>query len=87
MQAKSVMTNSQSINNFRLDINGLRAIAVLLVLFFHLFSFIALLNDYSWSFVLNGGYVGLKIFFVISGGLTSALCTLIGSKKRKISMQ
>ena len=64
MQAKSVMTSSQSINNFRLDINGLRAVSVLLVLFFHLFSFIAL-NDYSWAFALNGGYVGVDIFFVI----------------------
>lgn len=72
MQAKSVMTSSQSINNFRLDINGLRAIAVLLVLFFHLFSFIAL-NDYSWAFALNGGYVGVDIFFVISGFLMTAI--------------
>ncbi len=84
MQAKSVMTNSQSINNFRLDINGLRAIAVLLVLFFHLFSFIAL-NDYSWTYTLNGGYVGVDIFFVISGFLMTAII-IKGLRKENFSI-
>ena len=41
---------------FRADIEGLRAIAVLAVLFFHL--------DESW---LPGGFVGVDVFFVISG--------------------
>ncbi len=84
MQTKSVRKDSQNINNFRLDINGLRAIAVLLVLFFHLFSFIAL-NDYSWSFSLNGGYVGVDIFFVISGFLMTAII-IKGLKQGKFSV-
>jgi peptidoglycan/LPS O-acetylase OafA/YrhL len=43
---------------FRPDIQGLRAIAVLLVLVFHL-----------WPKAVQGGYVGVDVFFVISGYL------------------
>ncbi len=43
---------------FRLDIQGLRAVAVLLVLVFHL-----------WPEIIGGGYVGVDVFFVISGFL------------------
>ena len=42
----------------RTDIQGLRAVAVLLVLAFHL-----------WPSILRGGYVGVDVFFVISGFL------------------
>lgn len=45
-------------NNFRLDIQGLRAIAVLSVVIFHI-------NP----ILLSGGYIGVDIFFVISGYL------------------
>ena len=57
--------------NYRTDIDGLRAIAVLAVLVFHL-------ND-SW---LHGGFVGVDIFFVISGYLiTKIIVTEIEQNK------
>lgn len=47
---------------FRLEIQALRAIAVLAVLVFHI-----------WPAALPGGYVGVDVFFVISGYLITGI--------------
>src|SRR4051812_20821068 len=47
---------------YRSDIDGLRAVSVLAVLFFH-----AKLR------IFEGGYVGVDVFFVISGYLITSL--------------
>lgn len=47
---------------YRPDIDGLRALAILIVVFFHAF-----------PTILTGGFVGVDIFFVISGYLISTI--------------
>jgi peptidoglycan/LPS O-acetylase OafA/YrhL len=49
-------------NKYRRDIDGLRAIAVISVVGFHFFP--------NWIF---GGYIGVDIFFVISGYLITSI--------------
>src|SRR5688500_8690246 len=49
-------------SHFRSDIQGLRAVAVLLVLAYHV-----------WPGVVPGGYVGVDVFFVISGYLITGV--------------
>lgn len=52
---------------FRNDIQGIRALAFLLVFIFHL--------NYNW---LPGGFIGVDVFFVISGYLMTSI--IIGQK-------
>lgn len=63
-----------NMNTYKKDIDGLRAIAIISVLFFHM--------DFS---LFSGGYVGVDIFFVISGYLiTGILYNSITNKEFKL---
>ena len=60
--------------NYRSEIDGLRALAVLPVIFFH--------AGFSW---FKGGFVGVDIFFVISGYLiTTIIISQIAADKFSI---
>ena len=60
---------------YRPDIDGLRALAVMSVIIFH-----------AWPHLLPGGFVGVDIFFVISGFLISTLI-LKGIKQNNFSFR
>lgn len=62
---KAVAPRSTTVGStigFRADIQGLRAIAVLLVVIYHI-----------WPHGLTGGFAGVDVFFVISGFLMTAV--------------
>jgi peptidoglycan/LPS O-acetylase OafA/YrhL len=60
--------------NFRPDLQGLRAIAVLAVIFAH-----------SGLDILNGGFVGVDVFFVLSGYLITGLLLREHHQKGRIN--
>jgi peptidoglycan/LPS O-acetylase OafA/YrhL len=57
------------IKKYREEIDGLRAIAVLLVIIFH-----------TRAFSLDNGFIGVDIFFVISGYLINSIVIMKGEK-------
>lgn len=59
----------------RPEIQGLRAVAVLVVLVFHI-----------WKDILPGGYVGVDVFFVISGYLITGLLLREAQQTGRISL-
>jgi peptidoglycan/LPS O-acetylase OafA/YrhL len=66
------MTRSPALT-YRPDIDGLRAIAVIIVVGFH-----------AWPRAFRGGFIGVDVFFVISGYLISGL-VLKGLTEQKFS--
>jgi peptidoglycan/LPS O-acetylase OafA/YrhL len=54
---------------YRPDIDGLRAVAVLVVVMFH-----------AWPALLPGGYLGVDVFFVISGFLITGI--IVGEMRK-----
>ncbi|WP_110241757.1 acyltransferase family protein [Nocardioides gilvus] len=61
---------------FRADIQGIRALAVLVVLVHHL-----------WPEWLPGGYIGVDVFFVVSGFLITALMLREADSEGRISLR
>jgi peptidoglycan/LPS O-acetylase OafA/YrhL len=63
-----------NLKNYRADIDGLRALAILPVMFFH-----------TGLGAFSGGYVGVDVFFVISGYLITVI--ILQEQEQVISVQ
>ena len=72
---------NHQILNYRPEIDGLRAIAVISVIIYHIEFFI------SGKKILTGGFLGVDIFFVISGYLITLLIVKEFLKDKKISFK
>lgn len=66
---------------YRADIDGLRAISIIAVLIYHLQFFY---NDYLF---LKGGFIGVDIFFVISGYLIGSIIFREYKEKSKLNIK
>lgn len=63
-------------NAYRPEIDGLRAVAILLVIIFH--------SGFGW---IDGGFVGVDVFFVISGYLIGGLLLSEHSRSGRLSLR
>jgi peptidoglycan/LPS O-acetylase OafA/YrhL len=75
MSADTTVTQKQQAFSFRPDIQGIRAMAVLLVI----------VNHFTPG-LLPGGYVGVDVFFVVSGYLITSLLLGEATKRSQISL-
>jgi len=66
--------------NFRKDIQGLRGIAVIAVILYH-----AEIHFFGKQ-IFSGGYLGVDIFFIISGYLISKILLNEYSTSKKIDI-
>ena len=70
----SFSNDTSSPRAFRPDIQGLRAVAVLVVVLFHA------------GLPLPGGFIGVDVFFVISGYVITALLLRTLHKEKRIEL-
>jgi peptidoglycan/LPS O-acetylase OafA/YrhL len=69
MDMESSGSADSHVIRYRADVDGLRAIAVVSVVFFHLL-----------RPALPGGFLGVDMFFVLSGSVVIAVGTLIAGR-------